>query len=268
MESGNVADNSNISAVSSVFNRLCVMRRIHLHNLSFGCSLVNLQLSNIDAAGVINNRTAFFIVACFTRHFTLNLQRSVEAFFIHSHACFFQDFFSEFPREAKGIVQLEGSCTVEHGFVCSLQLFNLLVQQLTALLQSAQEAGFFHFHNLFDEVSFLYQVGVSVTEHADNNVNSTGQEHLVDAQQTSVTDSTAQDAAQYIATAFVGRQNAVANHKGHAAYMVSDNLQRNVGSLILSIFNISNFSCIFNNRENQVSFKVGRLALNNTCQTL
>ena len=268
MESGNIADNSNISAVSSVFNRLCVMRRIHLHNLSFGCSFVNLQLSNIDAAGVINNRTAFFIVACFTRHFTLNLQRSVEAFFIHSHACFFQDFFSQFPGEAKGIVQLEGSCTVEHGFVFSLQLFNLLVQQLAALFQSAQEAGFFHFHNLFDEVSLLYQVGVSVTEHADNNINSTGQEHLVDAQQTSVTDSTAQDAAQYIATAFVGRQNTITDHKGHAAYMVSDNLQGNVGSLVLAIFNISNLSCIFNNRENQVSFKVGRLALNNTCQTL
>ena len=268
MESGNVADNSNISAVSSVFNRLCVMRRIHLHNLSFGCSFVNLQLSNIDAAGVINNRTTFFIVACFTRHFTLNLQRSVEAFFIHSHAGFFQNFFSQFPGEAKGIVQLESSCTVEHGFVFSLQLFNLLVQQLAALFQSAQEAGFFHFHNLFDEVSLLYQVGVSVTEHADNNVNSTGQEHLVDTQQTSVTDSTAQDTAQYIATAFVGRKNTITNHKGHAAYMVSDNLQGNVGSLVLAIFNISNLSCIFNNRENQISFKVGRLALNNTCQTL
>ena len=107
-----------------------------------------------------------------------------------------------------------------------------------------------------------------MAEHADNNVNSTAEEHLVDAQQTCMTDSTAQDTTQYIATAFVRRQNAIANHKCHAAYMVSNNLQGNVGSLILAIFNISNLSSVLDNRENQVSLKVGRLALNNACQTL
>ena len=72
---------------------------------------------------------------------------------------------------------------------------------------------------------------------------------------------TAQNAAQYIAAAFVGRKHAVGNHKGNAADMVGNNLQGYVGLFILAVFYAGNLSGVFNNREDKVGFKVGRLAL-------
>ena len=88
-----------------------------------------------------------------------------------------------------------------------------------------------------------------MTKHADNDVHSASQEFFADANQTTVTHSAAQNAAQYITTTFVGGQNAIANHKGHAASMVSNNLQGYIGILVLAIFHTGNLAGIFNNGE-------------------
>ena len=88
-----------------------------------------------------------------------------------------------------------------------------------------------------------------MTEHADDDIHSTGQEFLADANQTAMAYSAAQNAAQHIAATLVGGQNAVANHKGHAAGMVGNNLQGYIRILVLAIFYAGNLAGIFNNGE-------------------
>ena len=88
-----------------------------------------------------------------------------------------------------------------------------------------------------------------MTKHADNDVNSASQEFLANANQATVAYSTAQNATQYIAATFVGGQNAIANHKGHAPSMVGNNLQGYIGILVLAIFHTGNLAGIFNNGE-------------------
>ena len=48
--------------------------------------------------------------------------------------------------------------------------------------------------------------------------------------------SAAQQAAQHIASALVGRHDAVGNHKGAGLDMVCDNTQGNVGLMLLLVF--------------------------------
>ena len=88
-----------------------------------------------------------------------------------------------------------------------------------------------------------------MTEHADDDVHSASQEFLANADQTTMAYSATQNAAQHIAAAFVRRQNAVADHKGHAASMVGDNLQGYVSILVLAVFHAGDLASIFNNGE-------------------
>ena len=155
MEGSHIADDSNLGAVISSFHRLCIMSRIQLHNSCRGSSFINLQGSNLNASGVVNNRTAFLVVASITSHLTLYFQSSIKASLIHGHALLFQNLGSQFPREAKGIVQLEGSSAIQLRLACFLQLGNFFIQEFAALLQGAQEAGLLHINNLLDIIAFF-----------------------------------------------------------------------------------------------------------------
>ena len=176
-------------------------------------------------------------------------QSSIKASLVHGQALLLENFCSQLPGEAKGIVQLEGSSAIQLGLACSLQLGNLLVQELAALLQGAQEAGLFHIDNLLDIIALFSQIGIYMAKHTDNDIHSASQEFLANANQTTMTYSATQNAAQYIATTFVGGQDAIANHKGHAASVVGNNLQGYIGILVLAIFHTGNLAGIFNNGE-------------------
>ena len=127
VESSNVADYSNFSAVTSVFDRLCIVCRVNSYDFTSGCSFVNFKVSYYYTIGVIDNRTACFVVACVTSHFTLNFESSVKASFVHGHAMFFENFSSQFPREAKGVVQFESSCTIKNSAIGFFQFSDFFI---------------------------------------------------------------------------------------------------------------------------------------------
>ena len=80
--------------------------------------------------------------------------------------------------------------------------------------------------------------------------------------------SPAQYPAEDIAPAQVGRQDAVANHKGKAAGMVRDDLQGHVGFRRSIIGYAAYLAGIFDNGEDQIRLKIGRLALQHGSDTL
>ena len=134
MESGYIANHSNLGAVGSTVNGLCIMSRIQLHDSSFCSSLINLQGSDLDAGGIVNHGATFLIVTSIARHLALYLKGSVKASLIHGQALLFQNLRGQLPGEAKGIVQLKGGSAIQLGLASFLQLSDLLVQELATLL--------------------------------------------------------------------------------------------------------------------------------------
>lgn len=84
---------------------------------------------------------------------------------------------------------------------------------------------------------------------------------MVDSQQAAVTDGAAQDTAQDIAAAFVGRKDPVANHEDQAAGMVRNDLQRYILLAVAVIDDTGLPGSVFHDGEHKVRFKIGRFAL-------
>ena len=89
------------------------------------------------------------------------------------------------------------------------------------LLLGADDAG---------DIGLLFaQLRVLALVLMDDGVDDLIEERLVDAQQLAVARGAAEQAAQDVAAAFVGGQDAVADHEGRRADMVGDDAQRHVG---------------------------------------
>ncbi len=222
---------------------------------------VHRQLAQAQMTGLIEHGLPFLIVPCCTGSFPLGFHGGLEALLVHGEALFFQDLFRQFPGEPEGIVQLEGIFALQDGASLLAHGIDLLVQQVGALFQGLQEAVFFHGDDLFNVGTFFLQIGVVLPVHVDDQIRSPHQEFLADAQQTPVADGPAQYPAQDVAPAFVGRQDAVADHEGDRTGVVRNDLQGNVVFGIRIVFLAGNLAGVFDDREDQVGFKVGGLFL-------
>ena len=83
-----------------------------------------------------------------------------------------------------------------------------------------------------------------------------------------MTDSTAENTTEYIATALVGRQDAIHDHDSHGTGMVSNNLQGNIGILTSTVGNPGNLGGVLNDREQQICLEVVLYTLHNGGNTL
>ena len=122
--------------------------------------------------------------------------------------------------------------------------------------------------DFLDVILFLTNLRIVIAVHAHYYIYGAAQEFMIDAQQPSVTDSPAQHPAQDVAPAQVGRQDAVADHKSQAPGMVRNHLQGNVGLRGSVVGHAADLAGIFNDGENQIRFKVGRLSLQHRGNTL
>ena len=95
---------------------------------------------------------------------------------------------------------------------------------------------FLHADDFFDVVLFLGKLRISAAVVLNHHIAKLRKEGMVNAEKLAVTGSTADDAAKHIAAAFVGRNNAVADHKRRTADMVGDNAN---GNIVLGVFAVS-----------------------------
>ena len=85
---------------------------------------------------------------------------------------------------------------------------------------------------------------------------------MINSQQAAIPDSTAQDAAQHIATPFIARQDAIADHHSNSPDMIGNDFHRHL-LVRLGIISATDSDDFFNDRENQIRFKIRFFLLDN-----
>ena len=159
----------------------------------------------------------------------------VEAFLVDLNALLGSDLLGQVQREAEGIVQLEDVQTLQQMLVCLFQTIDHGIQDVHAGINGAGKICFLGTDDLLDVGIVLPQLGVGGLAGLDDRFHQLHQERAGNTQHPTMTCGAAQQAAQHIAAALVGRQDAVRHHKGAAADVIGDDAD---GDVILGIFAI------------------------------
>lgn len=111
-------------------------------------------------------------------------------------------------REAVGVIELEGICTGENGFVVFLMLRQHLGENAHAAVDRAGKVLLLYADDAGDIGGALAQVGIVALVLVDDRLNNITQERMVHAEQLAVAGSAAEQAAQHIAAALIRGQHA------------------------------------------------------------
>ncbi len=166
----------------------------------------------------------------------------LEAFLVHQHTPLGQDLLGQVQGEAKGVVKGKGAFAGEH---FALRLVNELVEHGHALVDGALEALLLIGHHLADGLPLLPQLGVGPAVLLNHRVHHVLEEGPAHPQQPAVAGGPAQQAAEHIAPALVGGEDAVANHEHGGAHMVGDDAQGDVGFGALAVLYAGNLADFF-----------------------
>ena len=141
-----------------------------------------------------------------------------------------------------------------------------IIEQFHALCQGSTELFFFSIDDLFDEGFVFPRFRIFVAEDVQDRIDEACQEEVLNTQETAEADSTAQDTAQDVAAAFIGRQDTIGNHEGNGTDMVGNDLHGHLlpGITVIAAGNSDNF---FNDREDEIRFKVRFFLLDDRSQS-
>ena len=151
---------------------------------------------------------------------------------------------------------------------CILCLLDHIVQNGQTSVNRCIEALFLHLNNLANVLLLLNQSRICAAAFVNNRITYLVQERLVDAEQLAMTGSAAQQTAQHVAAAFVGRDNAVANHHNRGTDMVGDNAQRYIGLVRFAVRLAGNLRHVIRDILNGIYIEQGIYVLHNNSQTL
>ena len=154
---------------------------------------------------------------------------------IDRHSLILNHFNGQVDGEAISRSQQERVSAGENRLIFRLVLCHLGVEDRHTGINGLGKVLFLDLDDTDDVVRTLTQIAVMALVFLDHRVNHLIQEGMINTQQLAVTGSPAQKAAQDIATAFVGRQNAVSDHKGRCPDMVCDHTQRHIGLGALAV---------------------------------
>ena len=154
---------------------------------------------------------------------TLRFHFTLEALFVHRQLALAGDVGSQVDREAVGVVQLEHHIARDYR---ALQAGQILLENLQALLQGLGELLFFGFQHAFDMRLLLLELGEGFTHLGHQRGDDLVEEAALGTQLVTVAASAAHDAAQHVATAFVGRGHAVGDQEAAGTDVVSHHFQR------------------------------------------
>ena len=169
--------------------------------------------------------------------FFLLLHLCVEFLRVYRQSVFFQDQFCQVERESVRVVERESLFAVDHLFSCGFCVVHHFVQQPDAGFECAEECFFFLFDHFFDQRFLRYQFGVCTAHCFDQYIYQPIEECLTLSEEcVSVTDGTAQDAADYISGFGVRRQLSVGDREGDRADMVGDYTHSHIVLPVFSVF--------------------------------
>ena len=152
----------------------------------------------------------------------MQLHEFFKGLFININVIFQCDLTRQIDREAERIVQLKDLFTGDFMRAVLDRIAYQIRKNRKACINRRVKALFLHADDLFDVILFLGKLRISTAVVLNHHIAKLRKKRMVNAEQLAVTGGTADDAAKHIAAAFVGRNDAVANHKRGAADMVGN----------------------------------------------
>ena len=177
------------------------------------------------------------ILAACTSRLTLLEYQCAEAVFVNAHAFFGKDFLGQVNREAERIAEQERVFAGKH--LC-IGAVDDVVEQREALINGLIEVFFLKRDDLFDHSALFTQLRVSAFVLVNDGIYNVREERVVDAEKSAMACRAAEQTAEHIAAAFVGRHNTIADHKRRAADVVRNDAQRNIGLFVCTVLHICN----------------------------
>ena len=172
------------------------------------------------------------LLAVLTGTLALLVHQAVKLLAAGGHALLLEYLKGQVDREAVGVIQLE---CIRSGQLLAVGSGDLVIQDSKAAVDGLVEAGFLVLDNLVNIFLLLNQLRICAAGLVDNGGSNIGHKRLVNAEQLAVTNGAAQQAAQNVAAALVGRDNAVADHHNGGADVVGDNAQGNIGLIAVAV---------------------------------
>ncbi|RMS44601.1 hypothetical protein ALP66_05734 [Pseudomonas amygdali pv. photiniae] len=188
-------------------------------------------------------------------HFTL------EAGFVQGQIALAGDVTRQVHRETVGVVQLEHDFTRHHG---AFEVSQILFKNFQTLFKGLGELFLFTFQHALDMRLLLHQLRERRAHFGHQRRNDLVEEAALGTQLVAVTAGATNDAAQDIATTFVGRQHAVCDQETARTDVVRHDLQR---SLVV-IAATNGLGRRSQQALEQVDFIVGMYVLQNGTDTL
>ena len=157
------------------------------------------------------------------RTLLLGVHRAVERVHVNLVTGALGDLAREVDGESVGVVQLERDLAGQD--VALAQLVELRLEHGLAGVQRGAEALLLRGDDAVHEGLVLHELVVVLAHDALDLVGVLGQERALDAEQASVVDGAAEQAAQHVAAALVRGQDAVRDHERHGAGVVREDAE-------------------------------------------
>jgi hypothetical protein len=170
----------------------------------------------------------------------LLLHQRVEPVTVELEAGVRRDLHGQVDREAVGVVQLEGRVAREAvERVVGPDPADRLVELVEALAQAVAEVGLLGARDAGDELALGREVRVGIGHPVDHRLHHRHEQGLaaadLHAEQLGVADRAAHQAAQHVAAALLGGQDAVADQERGGAGVLGDDPQRDVVLLVVAV---------------------------------
>ncbi len=200
--------------------------RLVISYKSAGKSRIHILIYRSGSAHIAGSLAG--ALAIFSRRLLLVLHGSIKAFLIYGKALLFQNLLGVIKRESISIVQTERILTGELLLACSGQCLFHLIQNLHALLIGLFKLFFLGTDNIDDKVLLFRQFRIAVLGILNYLHSQCRQEGSLNTQLSAVADCPADDAAEHIASAVIGRHDAVRDHEGHGTGMICADTHRDI----------------------------------------
>ncbi len=238
IERGDVQDDLGLVASSNLGNAGAVLHQSGDLGIGgkariadeFGSTQFFQQLGVDAAVGAPSGLGVFDV--CGAGTFALLFHAAGELFLVDAETALFADLLGDLHRETVGIVQDEGGGAGKHA---ALKFGKRFVKVRLALTKGGAEALFLGVYRALDKLFVLHELGVHIAHELDDLVDVVLQERALDAKGMPLHNRTAKQAAQDVAAAFVGGQDAVGDHERHRTAMIGHDAKAGVQRAALAV---------------------------------
>ena len=216
---------------------------------------------------IVDGPVAEFVGGGVARAFLLLAEFHLEAVQVHLVALLAGNQFGEVDGEAEGVVEHEGVHSGDH--LAGGVLGHIVVQELDAAVEGAQEGEFLFADDALDEFLLGLQFGIGVAHVVDELGNQPAEEGLAEAEEgVAVAHCAAKDAADDVARLHVGRKLTVGDAERDCADVVGADAHCDVGVLALAVFVAGEFTQFAKEAGEHVGVVVAVLALEHGAEAL